>query len=217
VASVTIESLAPGPHVLAAEYPGSDGVAASRGAIMYEIGRETPAIRWSAPPSIRFGTALGAAQLNAAADISGVFVYTPPAGTILSAGTQQLAVTFVPADHGDYEAAAARTTLVVVPLTPVVAASPVAVTYDGGPHPIAVSATGVQGVPVAGWFSIEYVPGGAAPPVNPGTYSALVTFHSSDSNYVNAAATMTVAIACAAKKARGPGRKPAWIRAHCRA
>ena len=106
-------------------------------------------------------------------------------------------------------------TLAVLPATPLVAANAVAAGYDGSPHPITASATGRDGAPVAGSVTIEYVPGGESPPVAPGTYSATATFHSDDPNYLNAAATTIVTIACAADKERG-GKPPAWIRAHCR-
>ena len=42
----------------------------------------TPTITWAAPPDIVYGTALNAAQLNATANLPGVFVYTPSAGTV---------------------------------------------------------------------------------------------------------------------------------------
>jgi hypothetical protein len=51
---------------------------------------------------------LGAAQLNATANVPGVFVYSPAAGTHLSIGNAQpLSVTFKPADAVDYLPASA--------------------------------------------------------------------------------------------------------------
>jgi hypothetical protein len=64
----------------------------------------TPTITWPAPVSIPAGTPLGAAQLNATAtgvggiSLAGNFVYTPAAGTVLTAGTHVLAVEFTPND-----------------------------------------------------------------------------------------------------------------------
>ena len=56
-------------------------------------------ITWSAPADIVYGTALSATQLNATASVPGTFVYTPPAGTVLQAGSgQSLSVTFTPTD-----------------------------------------------------------------------------------------------------------------------
>jgi hypothetical protein len=68
----------------------------------------TPAISWNPPADIVYGTALGAAQLNATANVPGTFEYTPPAGIVLNAGAAlPLAVTFTPADAVNYAAATA--------------------------------------------------------------------------------------------------------------
>jgi hypothetical protein len=65
--------------------------------------KATPTIAWATPTAILQGTALGSTQLNATAGgIAGVFVYVPPAGTVLSAGQQTLSVTFTPTDSADY-------------------------------------------------------------------------------------------------------------------
>ena len=42
------------------------------------IGKATPVLTWNAPAPITYGSALGATQLNAAANVPGIFVYTPP-------------------------------------------------------------------------------------------------------------------------------------------
>jgi predicted outer membrane repeat protein len=56
-----------------------------------------PAVTWSDPAGITFGTALDATQLNATADVPGNYVYTPASGTELDAGLDQvLSVTFTP-------------------------------------------------------------------------------------------------------------------------
>ena len=72
-------------------------------------------IDWKAPAPIFYGTALGANQLNAKTSIPGTFVYSPPEGTLLAAGTQTLMVTFIPDDDVKYAAAQASVTLVVKP------------------------------------------------------------------------------------------------------
>ncbi len=55
-------------------------------------------VLWDTPPAITYGTALGAQQLDAVIYGSGQVIYTPPAGTVLGAGTNQLTVLFTPAD-----------------------------------------------------------------------------------------------------------------------
>jgi len=68
----------------------------------------TPTITWANPSDIVAGTALSATQLNASASVPGTFVYTPPAGTVLSAGANQtLSATFQPTDTAHYLAASA--------------------------------------------------------------------------------------------------------------
>lgn len=63
------------------------------------VAKRVPVVIWTAPAAIAYGTSLGAAQLNAAADVPGTFVYKPQPGTILPVGAgQALRVTFFPAD-----------------------------------------------------------------------------------------------------------------------
>jgi subtilisin-like proprotein convertase family protein len=62
-----------------------------------------PPVSWPAPADIVYGTALGSSQLNATSTVPGTFSYTPPAGTILNAGSNQLlAVTFTPSNSASY-------------------------------------------------------------------------------------------------------------------
>ncbi len=64
-----------------------------------------PNLTWSPPANIASGTELSRTQLNATASVPGTFVYKPPAGTVLSPGTQTLSVTFTPADAKAYSKA----------------------------------------------------------------------------------------------------------------
>jgi hypothetical protein len=75
----------------------------------------TPAIIWSHPPPLTYGTALGPLQLNASANVPGTFRYVPPAGTVLNAGSNLLAVAFTPNDSVDYFGATNYVGLVVSP------------------------------------------------------------------------------------------------------
>ncbi|HZP49422.1 MAG TPA: Ig-like domain-containing protein [Vicinamibacterales bacterium] len=79
-------------------------------------GLTTPVITWANPASIPYGRALGAAQLNAIADVPGTFTYTPPAGTVLNAGSGQLlSVLFTPTDTAHYTTATATASIDVTP------------------------------------------------------------------------------------------------------
>lgn len=68
-----------------------------------KTGKQDPIITWSNPADITVGTPLSATQLNATADVTGTFVYTPAIGTSLSVGANQdLKVDFTPSDLSAY-------------------------------------------------------------------------------------------------------------------
>ena len=77
--------------------------------------KTTPAITWTNPDNITFGTALSSTQLNAIArdpvsgnDVAGTWLYTPDIGTKLAEGQQQtLSVVFTPTYTETYNTASA--------------------------------------------------------------------------------------------------------------
>ncbi|HET9058419.1 MAG TPA: hypothetical protein VFN61_00745 [Acidimicrobiales bacterium] len=77
------------------------------------VDKATPTLNWPAAAGITYGTALGAAQLDATASVPGTFSYSPSAGTVLGAGPQTLTVTFIPTDSADYNSTSATTALTV--------------------------------------------------------------------------------------------------------
>ena len=82
-----------------------------------------PVVTWLTPAPIVQGTPLGAAELNATANASGTYIYTPAAGTVLAAGTHTLATAFTPSDATRYNSATASMTVTVNPAvktTPVI-------------------------------------------------------------------------------------------------
>ena len=70
-----------------------------------QVTQAMPVITWSNPASITYGTVLSSAQLNASSSVLGSFVYTPAAGSLPSAGTDTLSVTFTPTDTTNYTTA----------------------------------------------------------------------------------------------------------------
>ena len=94
-----------------------------------------PALIWSNPAAITYGTALGSNQLNAASSVPGTFVYSPPAGAAPGAGTNTLTTVFTPKDTTDYTSVTNTVSLVVQP-------APLAVTVNstnrlyGQPNPV---------------------------------------------------------------------------------
>lgn len=77
--------------------------------------KTTPVVTWTAPAAIDDSTPLGSAQLDATASVSGSFVYTPAAGTVLGAGSHTLSVAFTPQDTTKYNTASASVTIEVNP------------------------------------------------------------------------------------------------------
>jgi hypothetical protein len=81
-----------------------------------QVNQATPVINWPTPSPITQGTALSSAQLNATANVPGtLFLYTPPSGTVLAAGPQQLRVQFTPTDAMNYQVVSAAVTLQINP------------------------------------------------------------------------------------------------------
>jgi Bacterial Ig-like domain (group 3)/MBG domain len=85
------------------------------------VNQATPSISWSAPASIPYGTPLSSTQLNASVTgvsgttLAGSAVYTPAAGSVLTAGTHVLSVTIIPTDTTDYTSASSSVSVVVRP------------------------------------------------------------------------------------------------------
>jgi phage tail protein X len=101
--------------------------------------RVTPTITWTAPAAIPYGTPLSATQLSASSGgVPGTFVYSPAAGTLLSAGNDQtLSVTFTPADTNFYNTASGSTTISVTPIHASVSPNPNSKTYGAAdPNPV---------------------------------------------------------------------------------
>ena len=95
------------------------------------VQKATPTITWANPLDITYGTALSSTELNASASVPGSFDYTPAAGSVLSAGDNQLlSVTFTPSDGSDFNGTSATATINIhkVALT-ITWASPASITY----------------------------------------------------------------------------------------
>jgi hypothetical protein len=75
--------------------------------------KTTPTITWATPAAITYGTALSATQLDATASVAGTFAYTSASGTVLTAGSQTLSVTFTPTNTTVYNTATASVPLTV--------------------------------------------------------------------------------------------------------
>ena len=158
-------------------------------------GRDKPVITWPTPSPIVYGTPLSATQLNATANVSGTFVYDPPAGTVLNAGAgQALSVTFTPDDTWNYIPTTATTSLTVNKATPAITwTDPASIGYG-----TALSATQLNAIAnIVGTF--VYNPA-AGTVLNGGAGQTLsVTFTPSDTtNHTTAVASVSITVTKAA-------------------
>ena len=112
--------LGAGSHTLSVTFTPSDTTDynGATGSVVLAVNRVTPTMSWTTPTAITSGVVLSAAQLDATANTAGGFVYSPALGTVLSAGSQTLSVTFTPSDTTDYNTATGSVLLTVNSATP---------------------------------------------------------------------------------------------------
>jgi hypothetical protein len=100
-------------------FAGNTNYAPASGDATITITKATPVITWNNPADIVYGTALGATQLNANANVSGSFNYTPGSGTVLNAGpSQPLLASFTPTDTTNYNSTSKNAQINVLKATP---------------------------------------------------------------------------------------------------
>ena len=166
----------------------------------YTIKRETVTLtvskrqvlfNWATPANILYGVALDGTQLNATADEAGTFVYTPPSGTVLNAGTHVLSAEFTPTDTAHYIGGTVTVNLFVGKSTPVITwANPAGITYPTALSGVQLNAT----ADVAGAFTYT-PPSGTV--LNAGNGQTLhADFVPTDTaNYNNVDADVTIDVA----------------------
>ena len=153
------------------------------------ITKATPTVSWLNPADIVYGTTLSGTQLNATASVPGTFTYTPPAGTKLNAGPNQiLSVSFAPNDTNSFNAVPSTTVaLTVLKANATIDVDGYGGTYDGQAHGATGTATGVNGEALSGLAlgaSFTNVPGG----------TAAWTFTDVTGNYNDTAGTVAIVI-----------------------
>ena len=165
--------------------------------------KTTPVITWPTPADIPYGTALGATQLNATADVPGSFVYTPDTDTILPVGgAQLLSVAFTPTNTTLYNPASASVHINVTkaaqaPLT--VTGAPGSAVY-GTTFTVGVAGgSGTGAVTVTASGACSNTAGGSLITMTSGTGTCSITAtKAGDMNYQS---TTSAAVAVAATKA----------------
>jgi hypothetical protein len=125
--------LGAGTHTLRADFTPTDSAnwVSTFAEVQIVVAKANPVITWIDPASIIYGTALSGTQLNATADVAGTFTYTPPSGTVLSAGNgQTLHVDFVPTDTANYNSVGDDASINVSKAWPNITwSNPAAITY----------------------------------------------------------------------------------------
>jgi hypothetical protein len=154
------------------------------------VAKAMPVVNWPSPTAITYGAALGSTQLNATANVPGIFVYTQPAGTVLPAGTQLLSLTFTPTDTTNYSATTAGVTITVNKATPTITwATPAAITYG-----TALSATQLNATASVAGTQFVYSPASGTV-LGAGTRSLAVTFTPTDTaNYNSATGSVNLTV-----------------------
>ncbi|MGB9490645.1 MAG: choice-of-anchor tandem repeat GloVer-containing protein, partial [Terriglobales bacterium] len=205
----TTSVLPVGTDLVTASYSGDSGDQPSTGTLNQIVNeaKPTPIITWN-PAAATYGSELGRMQLNATASyngkrLAGTFVYTPAAGTVLTAaGTETLNVTFTPAS-ASYTSATDSASLVVNPIKPLMKTTE---TKDGLILALDSTVTAKYGQPTG---SVAVTSGTSGPTCDAtltggtgtctltfstgGTYTLAITY-SGDSNDESVTLTRTVTV-----------------------
>ena len=129
-ATLTTSSLIAGSHAITANWPGNGHYCAVTSAALTQVvNKAAPALIWSAPAAIVYGTTLSATQLDASSTVKGAFAYTPVMGTALSVGAHTLSATFTPTDTTDYLTNTITVTLTVSAATPILSIGAASVAF----------------------------------------------------------------------------------------
>jgi hypothetical protein len=183
--------LGAGQQTLTATFTPSDTVdyTTATATVTLTVNQATPAVIWATPAPMTYGTALSGTQLNASSTVAGSFTYSPAAGTVLTAGSHTLSVSFAPIDTTDYTAASATVTLTVTQATPPITwATPAAINYGTALSGTQLNASST----VAGSFTYSPATGTV---LGAGTQTLTVTLVPTDSaDYTNATATVTLTV-----------------------
>ncbi len=170
-----------GSYIATATFAGNSDYEPGSASAEIIIEKADPVVEWSNPDDIVYGTALSEEQLNATANVAGVFAYVPASGTMLGAGqSQSLSAVFTPSDPMNYNSVTATVYINVLKYVPTITVMGGTFEYDGLAHPATVMVTGVDGevlLPV----TITYN-GSVEAPVSVGVYAVVAAF-GGDGNY----------------------------------
>ena len=147
------------------------------------VAKADPEIVWNNPTDIVYGAPIADSMLNATANVLGNFEFTPAAGAILNAGTQELSAVFTPTDTANFNTTSAAVEIFVAKADPeIVWNNPDDIVYGTPLSDQMLNAT----ANVFGNF--EYTPAADAI-LNAGTQEISVVFTPTDTANYNSAST----------------------------
>ncbi len=119
-----------GTHTITATIDESGNYSKATTTATIIVNKAETSINWATPEPITYGDTLSATQLNATANVDGEFIYSKPIGSTLNAGTQEISVTFIPADDKNYNNSKDTISITVNKATPsIVWPTPAEITY----------------------------------------------------------------------------------------
>jgi len=190
------EMLPAGQHNLSVVFNPADATdyTSAQTTVSLTVTKATPAIAWSTPAPITYGTKLSSAELGAKASVGGTFVYAPPLGAVLGAGTHTPLVTFTPNDTANYTRTQAAVSLTVTKAVPTIEwPAPAPITDGAALNAAQLNAT----ASVAGTFTYD-PPAGTV--LEAGTQTISVAFTPTEStNYTAAQAQVSITVTKAAR------------------
>ncbi len=157
-----------------------------------DVAKADPVVAWESPEGIVYGTPLNTTdQLNATADIPGLFQFTPVAGEILNAGNAQaLNVLFTPTDSANYNTASAEVSIDVAKADVTLTwDTPAGITYG---TPLGEEQLNASVAETDGTFT--YTPA-AESVLSAGQHTLQVDFTPDSDNFNPASTTVTIEVA----------------------
>jgi sugar lactone lactonase YvrE len=180
------------------------------------VGQATPALAWTAPAAIPYGTALSSALDPTAtfnsSTVPGTFAFTAAttgssatavtAATVLNVGSYTLTATFTPSNSTNYKTATGQVALTIGQATPALAwTAPAPITYGTALGSALDPTATFNSSTVPGTFAFTATPTGggaiavtAASLLNAGGYTLTATFTPSNSTDYKTASTTTTAV-----------------------
>jgi hypothetical protein len=184
------EVLSPGTHTLSVIFtPTDENLSSSEASVSLVVNKATPTIKWLVPPSMPYGTPLSEIQLNAAASVPGILVYSPAVGEVPQAGKRTLSVDFVPEETSDYTDVRVEVSIMVTKANPIITwSNPAPISYG---TPLSESEFNAS-ASIPGTFVFTPAKGTV---LTPGTQTLEAIFTPEDrANYAPAQATVSLQV-----------------------